>query len=80
MPKYTIDHLREHLFETLKGLRDPDKPMELERAKAVADVARVVVDTAKAEVAFLDATGAVASTGFMPDREAPALPGRTRPS
>lgn len=40
--------------------------MELDRARAIADVARVVVDSAKVEVAFLQTTGALRSTGFMP--------------
>lgn len=61
-----IEDLRNHLFSTLEALSDPDKPMELERAKAIADVARVIVDSAKAETAFLVATGARGGTGFIP--------------
>ena len=66
MPK-TIDDLRTHLFEALAALKDKDKPMDLDRARAVADVARVIVDSAKVEVDFLRVTGAVKSTGFLPD-------------
>lgn len=29
--------LRNHLFATLEALQDEDKPMELDRAKAIAD-------------------------------------------
>jgi hypothetical protein len=78
--KNKIDDLRNHLFETLEALRDEDKPMELERARAVADVARVIVESAKVEVAFLNVTGAIRSTDFLPleQRDTPprALPGR----
>lgn len=66
MPKNKITDLRDHLFATLEALRDDEKPMEIERAKAVADVARVIVESAKVEVAFLEATGATGS-GFIPE-------------
>ena len=81
MPKNKIDDLRNHLFETLEALKDPDNPMELDRAKAIADVARVLVDSAKVEVQFLEVSGALRSTGFMPEaEEPPALPSGRRPS
>lgn len=42
--------------------------MELARAKAIADVGRVIVDSAKVEVEFMKATGASKSTtGFLPE-------------
>lgn len=62
--KNKIADLRDHLFATLEALRDEEKPMDIERAKAIADVARVVVDSAKVEVAFIEATGEVGS-GFI---------------
>lgn len=66
--KNKIEDLRDHLFAALEGLSpDADKPMELDRAKAIADVARVIVDSAKAEVAFIQATGGRSrGTGFIP--------------
>lgn len=66
MPNHQIDDLRSHLFETLAALRDKDKPMDLDRARAVADVAKVIVDSAKVEVDFLKVTGASHSTNFLP--------------
>jgi hypothetical protein len=63
--KNKIDDLRNHLFATLEALRDEEKPMELDRARAIADVARVIVDSAKAEVQFLEATGRRDGTGFV---------------
>ncbi|HKQ00515.1 MAG TPA: hypothetical protein VJ735_09315 [Actinomycetes bacterium] len=82
-PKNKIDDLRNHLFETLEALKDEEKPMELERARAVADVARVIVDSAKVEVKFLEVTGAPRSTDFLPAADEPAervprLNGRTQ--
>ncbi len=70
--KNKIDDLRNHLFETLEALRDEEDPMDLDRARAVADVARVIVDSAKVEVAFLNVTGSRRGTGFLPDGEEPA--------
>lgn len=64
--KNKMTDLRDHLFATLEALQDPDKPMEIERAKAIADVAKVLVDSAKVEVAFIVAMdGDVATTGFI---------------
>ena len=36
-----------HLFVTLEALLDEEKPMDIDRAKAVADVAQVIVNSAK---------------------------------
>lgn len=52
-----INELRQSLMDTLKDLRDPDKPMEVGRAKAIAQVAGVIVDTARVEIDFLKVTG-----------------------
>lgn len=65
----TIDDLRTHLFETLQALKDKDRPMELDRARTIADVGRVLVESAKVEVQFLQVTGAIKSTGFLPDAD-----------
>ncbi len=70
--KNKIEDLRNHLFTTLEALSDKEAPMEIERAKAIADVARVIVDSAKAEVAFLVATGRRDGTGFITLPEEPA--------
>ena len=69
MPKNKMDDLRNHLFETLEALKDEEKPMELERARAVAAVAKVLVESAKVEVDFLKVTGAIRSTNFLPTGE-----------
>lgn len=67
MPKNKIEDLRNHLFATLESLQDEDKPMDIQRAKAIADVAQVIVNTAKIEVDFIRATGKDQGTGFIPE-------------
>jgi hypothetical protein len=52
-----IDQLREHLMQTLASLRDRENPMEPDRARAVAQVAGILVDTARVEIDYLKATG-----------------------
>lgn len=69
MPNNKLTDLRNHLFATLEALQDADKPMDIERAKAVADVARVIVDSAKVEVSVMELTGSH-GTGFLPDVDA----------
>ncbi|MDR0233702.1 MAG: hypothetical protein LBI31_02715 [Zoogloeaceae bacterium] len=71
-----ISTVRQHLLDTLSALRDKQNPMDVERARAVADVARVLVDSAKVEVDFIRATASDGS-GFMEQPEAPPLPGIT---
>lgn len=59
-----INQLREHLMATLQSLRDRENPMEPDRARAVAQVAGVLVDTARVEVDYIKATGQDRS-GFL---------------
>lgn len=73
--KNKIEDLRNHLFETLEALKDPDKPMDLDRAAAVADVSRVIIESAKVEVDLLKVTGASApASGFFPAEEVTTRP------
>ena len=68
MPKNKIEDLRNHLFATMEALLDEDKPLELDRAKAIADIAQVIVDSAKVEVEYVKATErSRASSGFFPE-------------
>jgi len=61
-PAPHLDQLRQHLMGTLADLRNRDKPMEPDRARAVAQVASVLVDTAKVEIEYLKATNQDRST------------------
>lgn len=72
--KNKISDLRDHLFETLEALKDKEDPMDIERARAVADVARVIVDSAKVEVDMLKVTGGLKGTGFLPSDTDEAAP------
>lgn len=64
--KNKIEDLRNHLFETLEALKDSESPMDIERAKAIAQVAGVMVESAKAEVKFLEAVGGQIGSDFIP--------------
>jgi len=71
--KNKMTDVRNHLFAVLEGLQDKDNPMEIERAKAVCQVAGVLVESAKVEVAFINAVGMGAkTTGFIESE--PPLP------
>lgn len=66
-----ITDLRDELFATLRALRDQSNPMDLARAREVANVAGVIIDSAKVEVEFMKVS-ASAGTGFIP--VVPAVP------
>lgn len=51
-----ITTVRQRLLATLADLRRTDKPMEVARARAVAEVAGVLVDTARVEIDYLRVT------------------------
>lgn len=53
----TITDMRQHLMDTLAALRNRENPMDVDRARAVAQVASVLVDSAKVEVDYIKATG-----------------------
>jgi len=80
MAKNKIGDLRDHLFETLEGLRDPDQPLDLERARAISEVAQTIINSAKVEVelAKVIGGGSMPQTGFFEEREK-ALPGKVGP-
>lgn len=52
-----INTLRAQLLATLADLRNRENPMEPDRARAIAQVACVLVDSAKVEVDYIKATG-----------------------
>lgn len=69
-----IEDLRNHLFATLEALRDDEHPMELERAKAISDVAQTIINSAKVEVDFMKVTGQASASGFLPTAEVAGTP------
>jgi hypothetical protein len=68
-----VEAMRKHLMDTLADLRNRETPMEVDRARAIAQVASALIDSARVEVEFLKVTGVDANpqTGFF----APRLPG-----
>lgn len=74
MPK-KLEDLRNHLFETLDSLRNEEKPMDLDRARTIAEVAQAIINSAKVEVDFLRVTGQKSQSEFLP--AAPPLPAPT---
>ena len=59
MPKNKIGDLRNLMFETIERLMDDDdEGMDVQKAQAIADVGKVIVDSAKVEVMFLKQVGA----------------------
>lgn len=51
--KNKIEDLNNHLFAALEGLADSENPLDLNRANTIANVAKVLVESAKTEVSYL---------------------------
>ena len=68
-----INTLREHLMQTLASLRDRENPMEPDRARAIGQVASVLIDSARMEVDYIRATGQDVSN-FIDGMKAPDAP------
>jgi hypothetical protein len=63
--KNRMSDLRNHLFETLEQLKDEEKPMDLQRAKAISEVAQTIINSAKVEVEFAKAISASTGSEFF---------------
>lgn len=63
MARNKIEDLRDHLFEIIEMLKEND--MELDKAKAIADIAQVIINSAKVEVDFIKVVHGNGS-GFIP--------------
>ncbi|MFC4822243.1 hypothetical protein [Dokdonella ginsengisoli] len=59
--------LRNHLFATIEAVLDLDEPMDIDRARVVAELAQVAINSAKVEVEYLRVTMGVKGTGFILD-------------
>jgi hypothetical protein len=71
-----ITDLRNHLFEQIEKIKDctPEELKdELEKGKAITELARVIVDSAKAEVDYIKVTGIETPGGFIGDMNDPNL-------
>ena len=74
MSNKNVSDLREHLFATLAALRDTENPMDIERARAVSDVAQTLINSAKVEVEYLKVAGSGESSFIDTGRGADNLP------
>lgn len=67
--KNRMDDLRNHFFEQLERLRDAEGSDELQseisRAKAISEVGGKLIDSAKVEVQYLEATGQAEGSRFL---------------
>lgn len=77
MAKNKIVDLRDHMFAQLERLSDEEiskdqLEQEIKRAHAMHQVAKIIVESAKAETQFLKLTGGHGS-GFIPT-DTPVLP------
>ena len=72
-----IETLRAHLFSALEGVKKGE--LDLERARAVNDIAKTIVDTARVEVDFIRATDGTESA-FLTNGQAAASPAPKLPN
>ena len=81
MAKNKLRDLRDHLFETIEALKDDEKPMEVERAKAISGVAQALISSAKVELQFLELTGQESQSEFLgPVKSDQLLPAARKPN
>jgi len=66
--KNKISDLRNHLFSVLEELNDPDSTYDIAKAKVVADVAQVIINSAKIENDYIKIIGGSHGSGFIEDR------------
>lgn len=59
----TIADLRTHLFDAIEGLKN--NTLDLDKARAIADLGQTVINSAKVEVDFIKATGNTQGSGFL---------------
>ena len=72
-PANDVEALRGHLFATIAALRDKDNPMPVDRARAISEVARTVIESARVEVDAARLNKRMPSSRFLGDtRQLPA--------
>lgn len=76
-----LTDLRDHLFAALEGLADEEKPMDIERARAIAEVSQVVINSAKLELEVVKVyEGRVRGSDFVPVEPIDQVQGPQRPA
>lgn len=77
-----LSDLRDHLFAALEGLADEEKPLDIERARAIAEVSQTIINTAKLEVEAMKVYGdlGVRGSGFVQVEPTEQVQGPQRPA
>jgi hypothetical protein len=70
MARNKMEDVRDHIFLALERLNDEDckdknVDEEYQKAKAIANLANVIIQSAKVEIDFLKATGAVGTNSAL---------------
>ncbi len=57
--KNTMSDLRDHLFDTIERLKDPDPatPMDVQTAKVIVDSANALIDSQRVQNDYIKAIG-----------------------
>lgn len=83
MAKNKLSDLRDHLFETIEKLKDKDDPMDINRAKAIANTAQAIINSAKIELQAIDVLGLEMENTFFGIKKElailPALQSKAKP-
>lgn len=69
---HTLNDLRRNLFETLQGIKDGT--IELDKARAINEVSKTIIDTAKVEVEYIKTLGGEGHSTFIPTADQPVRP------
>lgn len=72
--KNKIEDLRDHLFAELEDLRDRKVQFNPARTRAVVEVSQAIINSAKVEVDFINATGIAKGSDFIPVEPRPPKP------
>lgn len=70
MAKNKITDLRNHLFETIEMLKDGDMEetkMTVNKAKAISNVAQVIINSAKLEIEYMKASDKMVELNTVTD-------------
>lgn len=70
MARNQMNDLRDHLFAALERLNDDELTpeqlsTEVEKAQAISNLSNSVINSAKAEIDFMKATGMIATTSNL---------------
>lgn len=70
-----VSDLRAVLFDAIESVKNGS--LELDKARAINDLSKTLIDTARAENEYADVTGSFVTSDFITQASAPALPSGT---